>query len=437
MYACLLFLVSLCWIDFNAESISSTAGSISEPGRSAPQVAECLQKAGIEDLGLDDNTVSQSDEVANRQGNASGSKIPPQTVNQNRLEIIQNASASSISSSLAANGGEDVSRPLKSVSFAEGTKEGDKSTQKFQIANSTKSEGNGAKATETSNNDTAATGNTAETIKRNILVYDEDDDKPFHAVIPDDESPEDAALRREMIQYNMGEVGAIVAELKLNEDDDDSIERDDEEDDYENSSVEEEEDQFGRSSGRVLTDDYLAEMQKLQQRLTNIGPVTAQSTTPTENDGIIREEHSKSTASKGLTQRSRAPLQKGVRFAEKLDIQEAPTKSGPTTPSHQSVDGVKTAVPSKSTHAPTVVERPYSATTSSRPFEPDECDQTLIRQEVRTEYHRMRNHLIQRQDGFRSPQEENEDGEVAITEAEVAPKKISRFKAARLGKLGT
>ena len=79
-------------------------------------------------------------------------------------------------------------------------------------------------------------------------------EKTFNPIIPVDESPEDAALRRQMLQYNMGEVGAVVAELDLDEG---GISySDDDENDYadDNSSVEEDEDQFGRTKRRVLSD---------------------------------------------------------------------------------------------------------------------------------------------------------------------------------------
>lgn len=57
-------------------------------------------------------------------------------------------------------------------------------------------------------------------------------------------------------------------------------------------------------------------------------------------------------------------------------------------------------------------------------------DAQLLNQEVATEYHRMRNKFIAKQGGFMK----EEDGEfVPFTEEEGGAKKMSRFKAARLG----
>ena len=81
------------------------------------------------------------------------------------------------------------------------------------------------------------------------------------------------------------------------------------------------------------------------------------------------------------------------------------------------------------TLAPLVVERDIPS--DSVPVEPDELDPHLLHQEVATEYHKMRNTMIQRQGGF-TKEEESEI--VPFTEEEGGPKKMSRFKAARLAR---
>jgi unconventional prefoldin RPB5 interactor 1 len=66
-----------------------------------------------------------------------------------------------------------------------------------------------------------------------------------------DEPPEDAKLRREMLQYGLNEVGAIVAELEVDENASEfSIE--DDYDSYGYDSEDEEEDEYGRTTRRVL-----------------------------------------------------------------------------------------------------------------------------------------------------------------------------------------
>ncbi|GKT41652.1 uncharacterized protein ColSpa_01833 [Colletotrichum spaethianum] len=84
-------------------------------------------------------------------------------------------------------------------------------------------------------------------------------------VIPEGESEEDAFLRREMLKYGMEEVGAVVAELNLEEgsgDDDDDWE-------YEYSDLDEddEEDKYGRSKTSVLDEGYHQRMLELEKRL--------------------------------------------------------------------------------------------------------------------------------------------------------------------------
>ena len=82
-----------------------------------------------------------------------------------------------------------------------------------------------------------------------------------------DESPEDAALRLEMIKYGLegtGEVGAVVAELRLEEG------SSDEEWDSSDEDVDEEYDGKGpyeRCTGRIVTEDYAQRMLELEQKL--------------------------------------------------------------------------------------------------------------------------------------------------------------------------
>ncbi len=77
--------------------------------------------------------------------------------------------------------------------------------------------------------------------------------------------------------------------------------------------------------------------------------------------------------------------------------------------------------------ASSIVEREPSAEAK----EPDELDATLLHQEVAFEYHRRRNQLIAKEGGFTK---EDESVMTPLDEAEGGPKRMSRFKAARLSK---
>lgn len=325
---------------------------------------------------------------------------------------------------------------------------------------------------------------------------------PSH-IFPDNESAEDSALRRQMIQYSMGEVGAVVAELDI---DDETTEPSDDEDDGEidfgdtspEEDADEEEDKFGRSAARVLSNDYLADMQALEKKLkaqamVNVGPDAnlPASSNVTSND--LEELLDNVANADDVNKKPSSTKSKGVRFAAELDIQEAPLVSSvagnkrashvQSTPkpadngilerdaSAQSL--VDTAAesrikmsqrnsaqtgnlednkhiddpikangasdeaepnrrPMNAPHASTIVERPWSASSSVTAAQGvDEFDSALLNQQVSTEYHRVRNRMIQREGGFLA--RDDEKAVVPLTEEEGGPKKMSRFKLARLG----
>ena len=77
-----------------------------------------------------------------------------------------------------------------------------------------------------------------------------------------------------------------------------------------------------------------------------------------------------------------------------------------------------------------VIERPYveNVKKDSVPA-PDEFDESFLQQELKMDYHRSRNRMMQRQGGFLGQEEkENEEGPLVDENS----KKISKFKAARL-----
>lgn len=343
------------------------------------------------------------------------------------------------------------------------------------------------------------------------------------AVIPTDESPEDAALRRDMLQYGMSEVGSVVAEINLEDGSDWESE------DYADDSDSDDEDQFGKSTRQVVDDELRQRMIELEEKLgvrmmENVGK-------DSDDYGMVQEgigrisisgEDTKdsgkgilTTSSKGKSKNSNVgnpddSSKKSVRFAEELDVSPAPDKPvssssktemktapvgdiierkapGPSSsappvqkkasrfktsraPLSNSTNGISSTTPiatnpshlklfpatpatpkpfsqpiqfvpaiekprevptgpANRTLAPNVIERDVSHDTNAAP--PDEFDPQLLHQEVATEYHRMRNKIIGKQGGF-GPEEEGEI--VPFTEEEGGPKKVSRFKAARLAK---
>ncbi|KAK4141829.1 Prefoldin subunit-domain-containing protein [Dichotomopilus funicola] len=92
------------------------------------------------------------------------------------------------------------------------------------------------------------------------------------------------------------------------------------------------------------------------------------------------------------------------------------------------------APPEDTTLANTVVERASAA----EPAEPDDMDDAMLYQAASVEYNRLRNQLIQKQGGFAQQEAtvlDSESGRVPLDEELGGPKRMSKFKAARLAKL--
>lgn len=411
-----------------------SASSTSEPGKVASDVVEALRQASTKELPEKVLSDVQSTQSVN-EPLESGRLTRAETSTTTTAVIERTAPVTSISSvPLVSAVVETPSKAKKSVSFADDKKKEHVSDPNTCATNGAQTQPQGPWAT------SAKPDNSPNSQRSNITLYDEEEDTPFEAVIPENESPEDATLRRQMVDYNMGEVGAIVAELDLDEDDTPYSDGENELNDYDDCSAEEDEDSFGRTKRRVLSDEYLAEMQRLEQRLKNIGPDAATGNLSAKS-GLREEQHTGYSMGLHSGPKKSTPITKrGVHFATDIDI--------PNTPDTELSKKLPKILPSATTpefipvsrkpiHAPTVVERPPSATVKSSTIrDPDEFDPALVHQEVSTVYHRMRNHMIQRQGGFMNIDDEDEKGEVPLIEAQGGQKRVSRFKAARLGKLG-
>lgn len=333
-------------------------------------------------------------------------------------------------------------------------------------------------------------------------------------IIPDDEDEEDAALRQELLRYSMNEVGAVVGELELDDgSDDEDWDMSDEGFDEEQSD---EEDQYGRN-GRVVTEDYAQRMLELEKKLGIQSRFTQDSRAAAEGDAdsdsddervgrIVVDHNSESSsqpsAMKMLPSRPKEKhasagkeknKKKGVRFAESLDVSEAPEPSAATVtepepkvepmsdliverdPSTRNSNTKPDRKPSRfkkaQTKAPVFAEdiddNPYSPNygmpMSSAPStnDPDPPDKTLSDtlverdyvtipmsdlmeldaedgflddvnyQELASEHQELRRKFIQREGGFLK---QDENPIQSLDEEEGGPKRQSRFKAARLSR---
>jgi len=337
-------------------------------------------------------------------------------------------------------------------------------------------------------------------------VNEENETTKPHIVMPTDESEEDAAIRREMLDYHLNEVNNIVATMELDDPDDDehddseytTSEYQDEDTPYTSGlsdSDAEDEDEFGRSKRPAVTDAYRDEMEALKARLIgNLGKVAL----PDEVDGndadveldpadarrlVIREKPSTSDTSDG-EKKPTATSKKRVSFAEELDVAKpsspphkatkpienetvAPIVGGVTERSTAASPSLPTALPPQKLSrfkqdrvapapadndtqddnttsgapptgppgipmADTLLER---KPTAARAPDPDGYDPLLARRELASEYYRRRNDMVREQGGFKVQRDEDEDlGDLMEERDDGQVKKVSRFKAARLGK---
>ncbi|POS87774.1 hypothetical protein EPUL_000377 [Erysiphe pulchra] len=288
-------------------------------------------------------------------------------------------------------------------------------------------------------------------------------------VIPSGESAEDSALRQQMLQYGMLEVGAVVAELQIEDESDRSSNWSETLSDSGEVSSSDQEDEYGRYTGRAVSDELRQRMIELEERLgkevmKNLYNKPSDHEIVEEGIGCITIKDEKcETVTPKKTVRFSENLEtsysnklpviepvrektEGHKFAPISDVVERTPTLRATSPSNCNVKPLRNMSESRSNFtelervnctkteiskgpllAPTIIERQTLSTKLVN--EPDEMNPDLLRQEVATEYYKMRNMMIQRQGGF---MKENESERVEFTEEEGGPKKISRFKAARV-----
>jgi unconventional prefoldin RPB5 interactor 1 len=168
-------------------------------------------------------------------------------------------------------------------------------------------------------------------------------------VIPEDESPEDARLRREMLEYHLNEVGNVVAQIDLDDatmnidpddyDEDDSSSYhttseylDDEDTPYTTGQSEDEdsEDEYGRSKCSQITPEYRKQMEELHNKLIgNLGPAPKDDEIADADPEInpkdvrklvIREKRNSTSSASSESSEKRPGSKKRVSFAESLDV---------------------------------------------------------------------------------------------------------------------
>jgi unconventional prefoldin RPB5 interactor 1 len=442
-------------LDEDGNVISS---KVTQPEQQTAQIVETLRKAGLKDIdpkskdGVTTKTSEPETTEKPKGASANKTKDTPKTAT-----VAPKATK-------------------KGVSFAE-------EVQEREIP----SRADNASASKSSGVDPSLFSGTFANGERVIELDDDDDIIGAQAVIPEDESPEDARLRREMLQYNLNEVGQVVAELDLDENLSEFEDNDDYFDDDYDSELSEEEDEHGRSIRPGVSKSYRDQMRELDKQLRsriigNLGPNLEEVDPVYDPEGLRRlvvrgeegtsDENVKSAMSKGKEAvKSDASGKKGVRFSEELDVQEAPKTEAPAAskPRTAPIADVVERAPSKpqapsqptkpakvsrfkqnraaatdetvqpesnqasgSVMSDQIVEHAAAPTTNARaPEEVDELDPELQQRQLASEYYRLRNNIIRQQGGFKETEEEADDP-LMEQFPDGKMKKVSRFKAARM-----
>ncbi|KAI1282810.1 Prefoldin subunit-domain-containing protein [Xylaria sp. FL0933] len=437
--------------------------SLRQPGNSQPQLMEALEKAGVKEIPPDAHEPTPSITSTTQNSTAA--------VPSNSADAKPQPSPDAGSIAQASQAKQPPKK--KSVTFTEDTKEAHESKPSNSVQ---RLEELYRQAKEQEN-----------FISDPIMPADES---------PEDAELREDMIRynKETMLYEMA---PIVAELELEEgsgdnDDDwdygDSDEDEDDEDQWGRSTSGVVDDEyrremlelkerlskqtFGEQKGSDEEDDEFAEgIGRIAIRPEQSGPIqNGSSDLPTAN------------SNPPINSAPEDEVKKSVRFASALDIAEPPssssqlqppntqlpevdplsdvverrssgpsnvTSSSPRKPSRfrkERVNGPPVAqmppiAPEKPTdttkYAPSGPEGQTLASTilehepSNEIKEPDELDANLLHQQVTEEYYKMRNKIIGRQGGFLK---ENTDIIQPLEEEEGGPKRLSRFKAARLAK---
>lgn len=349
-----------------------TSYHLQQPGNMEPQIREALAKAGIKDLPENDqetqDTPQQSlEETVNSQ--PEDPKAKPDNGNQSNTAPKQSPKAKLKADDVDSEAQEASAK--KGVSFAEDTKPGHDA-----IANEPQLK--------------------SPTAKRLEEIMEKAKEQAIPAadpVLPEDESEDDAELRREMLRYGMTDIAPIVAELEIDEQDSDYDEGYGDED---LSDEDEDEDEHGRYKYRVVDEDYRQRMLELEKKLgikstreleegghnnDDDDEEEEEMEGQVEKEGIARiavqppvqpKSAIKSKSAGETTPTATKSAKKGVQFAPSLDIAPDTTTTAQVTasveePAEPYVDPMKSTVVERGATTKPAAPAAAAATTPEPP----------------------------------------------------------------------
>jgi unconventional prefoldin RPB5 interactor 1 len=472
-------------LDEDGNAIST---SVNQTGKGAAELVEVLRKAGEKNpqlaklMGIKQQEESQDTSQDTKSQDTASQGTPSQDATLQEA-APQDATRPTSSTEPAA--------PKKSVSFAE--------TVDIEPSVDAKppKKAKGTLETDGYNEDLADFNFTSGT--KVIELNSDEEELASYPIIPQGESPEDAELRRQMLQYGLSEVGQIVAELDLDNPVAEYSDEEYDEDDYdEDEDEEEDEDEYGRSTKPAVSEDYRKQMAELEKKLNarmleNVGPRPETDELEEQAEAVRTlkvqkdDEFDAALAGAKSTDSQAGSKKKGVRFADDVDISEAPQPAQPTqaksaaappsakpAPTMSDVVVERQAGPAQPPQPPTVPkpgkvsrfksaraagEQPRQMMASppvveaaatptgpagrtladtiveqsaapSEPSAPDDFDPIEHQREIQVAYHTARNKFMQQQGKFK-PSEEDDERPI-MEERNGKTKRVSRFMAAKL-----
>lgn len=335
-----------------AAKVVSDPGATDEDGLPITEIFESLDEEGnvtSHELWTPGSKRLQVEEILGKAG------VKKRVAQQGEVEEIQSGASSKISNAQDKQQLSDRSPPALAPEVPSGT-----STRNGSLkADEVKKVINQVEPSEQPNpSEQPDVSKAAQRVQRIMdNAREQEDISKQEPVIPVDESMEDAALRQQMLDYGMsnniggmGEVVAVMNDLRFeNSDDDDEFNSFSDDDDDWDEDDDEDEDKWGRSTGRLVSDTYQDRMLELEQRLGVQSRFTrklAEQATANEDEddddeqgiGKIVIKDTGASAEKKSSRDSEAPVtgvlksetgeakpKKSVRFAGSLDI--APEES--------------------------------------------------------------------------------------------------------------
>jgi unconventional prefoldin RPB5 interactor 1 len=326
-------------LDYEGNILST---KLETPASTAPQLLEVLKKAGVKDLVEQDGIVTAAKKPSN---GSEGRQIEvPWEWNQVTKRATNDEAA--ISEHLITSHVNEE-RQVGNDSMVNNYQSERKKDAQEEDTRSYKTLATG-RLESTDDLSTYASIGSVPTDSRTTeaAIMEEDEDQLIAIGNPDD-TPEEAALRREMVQYGLGEVGAIVAELELEDngsvisyDEDQAALSLDSDFDDDLDLEDESEDEHGMVKNPVMSRKYLEKMKELEEKhgikgMQNLGPDTTRLPKEIQNElgklpaaeatrkaTLARMAESKAASKSTTIQREKGPRkpQKKVAFADDLDI---------------------------------------------------------------------------------------------------------------------